>query len=148
MCVCVCVSLYAYDANCVERPPCGNSQDSTPVQHSRLDLVCAVQCLLRAYRRRHECCTASNRRPAYCCCTAGSSLYTHVACVCVCVCVCVSHRWADVAYACLPYHLPPDIKVLRSLRTSDGCVTLPEGVPTEQVSVTKTHTRTHTHTHS
>ena len=47
----------------------------------------------------------------------------------------LGNRWADVAYMCLIYHLPPDIPVLKSLRTSASSaatVTPPPGIPTEQ----------------
>lgn len=38
---------------------------------------------------------------------------------------------SDVAYACIPYHLPAGGTVLKGLRLSAGDATLPAGVPTE-----------------
>ncbi|GLC44541.1 hypothetical protein PLESTM_001611300 [Pleodorina starrii] len=40
----------------------------------------------------------------------------------------LGNPWADVAYNCLPYHLPPDLTALQRLRRSPS---LPAGIPTE-----------------
>ncbi|KAG2453899.1 hypothetical protein HYH02_002105 [Chlamydomonas schloesseri] len=48
----------------------------------------------------------------------------------------LGNPWADVAYNCLPYHLPPHITVLQRLRRGaeggGGAGALPAGVPSEQ----------------
>ncbi|GIL53888.1 hypothetical protein Vafri_9402 [Volvox africanus] len=41
----------------------------------------------------------------------------------------LGNPWADVAYNCLPYHLPPDMVVLQRLRRTPS---LPAGVPSER----------------
>lgn len=43
----------------------------------------------------------------------------------------LGNPWADVAYNCLPYHLP-ELAVLKRLEVGHGG-TLPAGIPTEQV---------------
>ncbi|GLI68327.1 hypothetical protein VaNZ11_012722 [Volvox africanus] len=41
----------------------------------------------------------------------------------------LGNPWADVAYNCLPYHLPPDLVALQRLRRTPS---LPAGVPSER----------------